>query len=68
MGKLWFGQLGYGNRLMGGLGGGGGGGGCWGFVVKRGQKLELLPQEGLFYSQLKNIFRLTNIFSHTKHL
>ena len=63
MGELWFGQLGYGNRLMGG-----GGGGCWGFVVKRGQKLELLPQEGLFYSQLKNIFRLTNIFSHTKHL
>ena len=46
----------------------GGGGGGWGFVVKRGQKLELLPQEGLFYSQLKNIFRLTNIFSHTKHL
>ena len=46
---------------MGGLGG-------WGFVVKRGQKLELLPQEGLFYGQLKNIFRLTNIFSHTKHL
>ena len=27
MGELWFGQLGYGNRLMGGLGGGGGGGG-----------------------------------------
>ena len=45
MGKLWFGQLGYGNRLMGGLGGWGGG---WlGFCCEERAEIGIATSRGV---------------------